>query len=752
MPVRSYQVILSKPRESQTSQLVLLPSTGQASIIPAIRNPPSRTTVRSDRILDVTRQCVALFGRACSDGTLDASTRADIDNQLGRFKIWAGTIGVFAAGKASTDARLRDDADVKDMMIDLLLRLRRAIDAFLKPVLIEEDNDEQASEPTDSSDESEASLVLSIGGESSATTVESRIPSHHAATLRDIDSTISRLYRLSAIIRKPTSLQENARVASFIEKVDDGPDASEFKFHVRWQIDFRFPDASDAIVDRLASAVLFRRRKLLYRERHQQKLSQGLESAFQEEIQVPTTTPAAAQRSSGHTQRQSSRLLKTAASIRSSPSSIPLSATEASGVNRRALASYPRTLAGGSNFTKSAVARRSQLDVPSPPKAAEAKEAICPYCFEVVDKDNMAGPLWTRHVLKDISPYVCLFEDCTRSTEQYQSLDDWIAHMQWQHTRKWSCQAPGHTQLRFDTSGECEAHMQEEHGENFSAAQVALLVEKSRHPAADPLEQLVRSENTDCQERSVCPLCKFAVGDGRIHDPLGLVPDTSVGIDGMKQMRDHIAGHLESIALLSLPERDEIDNAASNEVQSESAKVSSRGADSDRQALWQTSDAWNEYNLIRWNDETLLDNPDYSRAATPLGDDEDWVFVTSRTLAHAPPFDPGQDPVLLPFVERARRIQMLELQRRLGIPILVVSDPDGLEVPEGEWYTESKRLSSHIANTTTLPDVEPSSPVNEQRERHTHEAWSEFFEMPDSLQSGRGTGVQDLPTFALTEH
>lgn len=353
----------------------------------------NRLTVRSDRILDVTRQCVALFGRACSDDTLDARTRADTENQLGRFKIWAGTIGVFAAGRASTDARLRNDEDVKEMMIDILLRLRRAIDAFLKPVLVEEDNDDQGSETTDSSDDSEGSLVLSIGGESSVTTVESKIPTQHVASLQDIDSTISRLYRLSAVIRKPTSLQENTRVASFIEKAEDGPDASEFEFHVRWQIRFRLPDASDAIVDRLASAVLFRRRKLLYRERHQQKLSQGLQSAFQDEIQLPTM-PAAAQRSSGHTPRRSGGLLKSAATVRSSSSSIPLSATEASTVNRRAFASYPKSQAAGSNITKSAVARRNQLDVPSPPKAAETKEAICPYCFDVVDKDNMAGPLW----------------------------------------------------------------------------------------------------------------------------------------------------------------------------------------------------------------------------------------------------------------------------------------------------------------------------------------------------------------------
>lgn len=147
-------------------------------------------------------------------------------------------------------------------------------------------------------------------------------------------------------------------------------------------------------------------------------------------------------------------------------------------------------------------------------------------------------------------------------------MDAWIAHMEWQHTLAWPCQAPRHTHLRFDASGECEAHMQWKHSQDFLAAPLALLVETNAHPAADPLEALVRSKGVDTQERCVCPICDFAVEGGRIPDHLGLVPDASVGIEGMKQMRDHIAVHLESIALLSLPERDEIDNAASNEVQS----------------------------------------------------------------------------------------------------------------------------------------------------------------------------------------
>ncbi|KAL9000162.1 MAG: hypothetical protein Q9188_005728 [Gyalolechia gomerana] len=350
-----------------------------------------------DRVIDVTRQCVALFGRACSDRTVDARTKADVENHLGRFKIWVGSIGVFAAGKASTDYRLRNDEDVKELLIDLLIRLRRAVDRFLKPVIDEETDNDQPSESAESSDDSEASLVLSIGGESgksSVNTVESKFPSHQVTSLQEIDNIISKLYRFSAIIRKPTSLQENTRVAKFIEKDEDRSDATEFDSHVRWQIRFRMPDATEEIVDRLASAVIFRRHKLSYRERHQKKLSQGVESAFQAEVPLQVK-PTGLQRRNGPTQRQTGLVLKSAASVKSSSNTAPLSATQASSINRRALASYPKSLAGGSNVTKSAVARRDRLDVPPPPKSVNTTEAVCPYCFEVVDKAGMARPLWT---------------------------------------------------------------------------------------------------------------------------------------------------------------------------------------------------------------------------------------------------------------------------------------------------------------------------------------------------------------------
>lgn len=662
-------------------------------MVSALQAQQGRKTTRPDRVLDATRQCVALFGRARTDDKIDARTKVEVENQLGRFKIWAGSIGVFAAGKASTDFRLRDDEDVKELLIDLLVRLRRAVFGFLNPAIQEETEDESASDVAESSDGSEASLVLSIGGESSASTAESKILSHHATSLENISNIISKLYRFSAIIRKPTSFQENSRVARFIEKVEDRPDASEFDSHARWQVKFRLPDASDEILDRLANAVVFRRRKLLYRERHQKKLSQGVESAFQAEVLLPVK-PMPLQRRPGQAQRQTGTLLKSGSSVKSASSSMQLSATQASSVNRRALASYPKSLGGGSQITKSAVARRGELDVPPPPKSVNPTEAVCPYCFEVVNKAEMARPLWTRHILKDIDPYVCLFEGCSRPKEQYQSFDEWISHMKWQHTLVWSCQAPRHNHLKFDTSAECEAHMRQEHVREISDAQIPLLVEKSAQPAADPLEVLLRIDEAGPQERSVCPFCPFAVENTRIPDPRALVPDASTSIDGMKQMRDHIAAHLESIALLSLPEQENLDNAASDEVQSESAKRSSRGANQDLESLPSTSDGWHEFHTSRWaKQRSSLDEIEQD-VTLMLYEPVDWSFMTPKYQDNELSFDPGQDPVLSPFVERARRIQMLEALKRHGIPMIIINDPDGLEVPEAQWSSTPGELQA----------------------------------------------------------
>lgn len=107
----------------------------------------------------------------------------------------------------------------------------------------------------------------------------------------------------------------------------------------------------------------------------------------------------------------------------------------------------------------------------------------------------------------------------------------------------------------FETSAECKAHMRQEQSENFSTTQLALSIEKNAQPAADPLDVITRYDVGGSVNGSVCPLCPFSVGKTGVPEPNGLVPDAILSVDGSKEMQHHIAAHLESIALLSLPKQ-----------------------------------------------------------------------------------------------------------------------------------------------------------------------------------------------------
>lgn len=50
-----------------------------------------------------------------------------MDDQLARFRMWAGNIGAFADGHASLDYRLRDNENAKKMMIRFLENLRESL-------------------------------------------------------------------------------------------------------------------------------------------------------------------------------------------------------------------------------------------------------------------------------------------------------------------------------------------------------------------------------------------------------------------------------------------------------------------------------------------------------------------------------------------------------------------------------------------------------------------------------------------------
>ncbi|TGO44913.1 hypothetical protein BOTNAR_0722g00040 [Botryotinia narcissicola] len=610
-----------------------------------------------DSVAEIARNVATVFARGRAK-QLEPHLRSELENELGRFKIWAGNLGVFSPGRASVDYRLRDDADVKEILVQMLDRLRQSTkQAMDPPVILEEEAEEESEKDYNSDSSSEDSMAISLDNESDAGFETDDLPSLHsvdvvARALNTIKDTITRLYRLSTIIKKPSSANENVKVADFIAKNEASAELVEFQISVRWQIEFRFPDASPTLLNRLIEAAVFRRRKLEYRERHKEKLKQGVDRSFASDLVLPLIPKNIVIRPAG-------------AQHRGSISTMQYSATEASSVNRLKFASYPKSVAI-SGLTRSAVARREQLDVPAPPSKSEGevKEAICPYCFRIVDKEDMIQARWKRHVLRDIEPYVCLFDGCNKSTEYFATAEDWVNHMQWQHAVVWCCQAPGHESTVYRSEEEFKHHLREEHKNAFNETQLSMIVKKASQPVSDLFGSSALAANVNDNEShtaGACPLCPFSV-DIPEHNAL---PDNSevekASLPVSKELCDHIAAHMEAIALLSLPERKTYHSLDQDTV--DLPPIASINIESD-------------------DDEI---SPDHAHHSIGLTSSEftsrgDWNYILEdKQVKSRQDPEPARDPTLQNFVRRARRDEMFRRWKIDRIPPIVLYDTDGIE-------------------------------------------------------------------------
>lgn len=130
------------------------------------------------------------------------------------------------------------------------------------------------------------------------------------------------------------------------------------------------------------------------------------------------------------------------------------------------------------------------------------------------------------HLIHDLQPYHCTFEDCHDANRIYGTRQEWLEHESL-HTRVWHCAA--HCE-EFETQPEYTAHLHEQHPEQnaeyFSPELIAA--------AVGPSLRLHRD----------CPFCPTAYSEANA-------------------LQKHITFHLERLALLVLPadDEDEIDRS-----------------------------------------------------------------------------------------------------------------------------------------------------------------------------------------------
>lgn len=510
--------------------------------------------------------CQQILTASVEDRTLSSDLRVGIQNIQVRLKIWAGNVGVFAPTTASLAYRLRDDPDLMALLLSILTKLKHDLDMAADPPLIEEIEDVDKSGGREGRPDSVASsstsalLSLDSSAEESSPSGEIAAPNAPAVFIKEANSMVDRLYRLASVFRKPVSYSENAKVQNMIQKLKDGKDDAELedvKDQALSHMKAHFPQTPKILVERLVESVVFRRMKIRYRERHQSKLNQGLglpfatqslgkdHSKFTSSEARPTS--GLSSRLEGHYQAKGKSRM---------PPRVAASATIASSIDRQRLAAggYARSTAP-SVITQAAVGRRRQLDVPSPPKPlnAEQTKLECPYCRRLLQLEEFKEPRWTRHILKDIDPYVCLFENCKESHTLFKTPGEWIGHMQWQHDVVYACQAVGHEHNVFPSAEDLGAHILQDHPGAFNESQLPSLIKRSALPASNTFTNLNISYSV---AESRCLLCKnFDGGEGANGaDDAG--PE--------QRMQSHILEHLEALALLALPGDDDSEGVISN--------------------------------------------------------------------------------------------------------------------------------------------------------------------------------------------
>ncbi|KAL7922047.1 hypothetical protein ACQKWADRAFT_327374 [Trichoderma austrokoningii] len=483
---------------------------------------PDKTT-----IVAASHQCLESFTSCLAQvSAIHPREFSRVEDQATRFSTWASGIGVFAPGRASMDHRLRYALEVQ-------------------------------------------SVAVPVGSDT--------MDGHGKNPESDVSAQSKALGRsYSDIALEISHLNKSLKIQNFQVKNEDKSVErillDNFKHHIRDS----FLIASSIIHQRLAEAMILRRKRILYWRYRQQEAATKFPNTplinsqtLPEPQQLASTTQANLPQEDKQETRAAepevaSSEIRRATTLQpdqfeiaaTSPSamSIALSGHEALSfptapgadikrkyeeIKKRRLAAHKYVLYKLDKAYPDDDSERNPLfDEQRARAIAEENlkitleadlqalgEITCPYYLEAIPAIEVFDHRkWRKHVENDLDPYVCLFEECNEADELYKHSEKWLSHMH-QHNQRWRC--PSHRELDpFLTREEYMQHMREIH--NFKLGEEKLLILANRN--ARKTTKLFTS----------CPLCgkNEAGNDGRLEN--------------------HIAGHLRSLALKSLPPHPEV--------------------------------------------------------------------------------------------------------------------------------------------------------------------------------------------------
>ncbi|KAL2049167.1 hypothetical protein ABVK25_010596 [Lepraria finkii] len=479
-----------------------------------------------------------------------------VEDELGRFKVWAGNIGALQSGRSSLDYRLRDAKFVKTHIVKLLEGLN---DSICQATEVTTQRRVPYDEMVVPSEDVENSSSSSSSSEQDHQSLES------TSELQDrylaIVDTLDRLYKQSIAIRSSAPRNRTSKAASYIQKDECGNDVGVlFQTYAVERIRRAYPQATDFLVRRLGNAVSQRRRHFMY-ERVRRKRRTLVTHALDPADTLPPTQKRAkeALEASSSTSLGSAGVVKTHSKY--DPSSLatgqPSDFTATTYIPRDDESDHGRSVV--STSTMATFIQDKELEIPPVPESGTTgKDFECPYCCTIVTAKTGSEKAWKKHVVQDLQPYICTYEECPTPYQLFTSREEWLQHVSWKHAFEWCCDAIDHEPRPFSSEKLLEAHMRSHHAASFTDQQLPALIDKSKRPSLVPFAK--------------CPLCDWLPQpethvsptdvDESLH-PSASRADRFHANHTSEQLQRHIGNHLCQIAILSLPHRDDVQQAKS---------------------------------------------------------------------------------------------------------------------------------------------------------------------------------------------
>lgn len=179
------------------------------------------------------------------------------------------------------------------------------------------------------------------------------------------------------------------------------------------------------------------------------------------------------------------------------------------------------------------------------------------------------------HVLEDLRPYICTFQEC--DLRLFPRRHDWFNHERQYHRVLWHCSfcTYGHhgasksfeIPKSYTTELSFEIHLREKHRDRFVESQLTILVDDGKRP----MDQIPALD---------CPFCDQFEETTRRLNPQ--IPKEDVLMVSWSQFRNHVGRHMKDLATFAIPRSFDNDEEDERSVESgDSAKPALANDDAD---------------------------------------------------------------------------------------------------------------------------------------------------------------------------